>query len=74
MTWNVGGEERETQMVYVGVAKLLNGPIPDGYEVHHTCGNGRCINPLHLQVMSENDHRALHGLPPRRVKDPRVAS
>jgi len=32
------------------------GPIPPGYEVHHTCGNGRCVNPLHLQILTRAQH------------------
>lgn len=26
------------------------GPIPDGYEVDHLCGNTLCCNPKHLEA------------------------
>lgn len=35
------------------------GEIPDGYEVHHVCGNRRCVNPYHLETLSKHDHWAL---------------
>lgn len=37
------------------------GPIPDGYEIDHTCRNHRCVNPDHLEAVThtENVHRGL---------------
>lgn len=32
------------------------GPIPHGHEAHHTCGNGLCVNPLHLQILTRTQH------------------
>lgn len=34
----------------------IHGPLPKGYRVHRTCGNGRCVRPEHL---------AAEPLPPR---------
>lgn len=34
------------------------GPIPEGFEVDHMCRNRSCINPDHLQLLTNNDHRA----------------
>lgn len=36
------------------------GPIPPGHHVHHECGNRRCVNPDHLAVLSEAEHKGLH--------------
>lgn len=32
------------------------GAIPDGYDVHHKCGQSICVNPTHLEVLSRRDH------------------
>jgi hypothetical protein len=37
------------------------GPIQEGMEIHHLCGNKWCINIDHLAVMTTAAHRALHG-------------
>lgn len=36
-----------------------HGPIPVGYEVHHTCGNRLCVNILHLQLLTISEHHSL---------------
>lgn len=33
-------------------------PIPNGFQVHHTCRNKGCVNPKHLQAMSRAEHMA----------------
>lgn len=35
------------------------GPIPDGMQIDHVCGNVMCVNPAHLEVvtMAENMRR-----------------
>lgn len=42
---------------------LVIGPIPAGYEVHHTCGNRLCINPAHLQPLPGRAHRLVTDTP-----------
>lgn len=32
------------------------GPVPDKHEVHHTCYNRACCNPLHLEAVSHRDN------------------
>jgi hypothetical protein len=39
------------------------GDIPEGYEVHHVCGNRLCVNPFHLTVLSQTDHWRLGNSP-----------
>lgn len=35
----------------------LVGPIPDGYEVDHTCGNTVCCNPAHLEAVTQEENK-----------------
>lgn len=39
---------------------LFRGPIPEGLTIDHLCRNKRCVNPDHLEVVtqSENSRRA----------------
>jgi hypothetical protein len=37
------------------------GPIPDGHEVHHTCGVRHCVNPEHLATMPRSEHNLQPG-------------
>lgn len=36
----------------------FNGPIPDGWEVDHTCRNTLCINPAHLEAVTSEENIA----------------
>jgi hypothetical protein len=40
--------------------QITKKPIPDGFVVHHTCGNVNCINPNHLRLMLKEDHDSYH--------------
>lgn len=40
--------------------ELFVGPIPEGFDVHHSCEHQRCCNPDHLEALSELDHYRLH--------------
>lgn len=37
---------------------IWNGPIGFGETIHHRCLNPRCVNPAHLEVMSNSDNVA----------------
>lgn len=36
------------------------GDIPADMELHHVCGNRRCVNPEHLEPLSKAEHAARH--------------
>ncbi|MBU2527739.1 MAG: HNH endonuclease [Bacteroidetes bacterium] len=36
--------------------ELLKGSIPDGIVLHHNCQNPLCVNPQHLQPMTQRIH------------------
>ena len=43
--------------------ELHNGrKVKDGYVLHHKfkCGNKKCVNPMHLQEMTDSKHKSLH--------------
>lgn len=44
---------------HVAAYKFLVGPIPQGYEIDHTCRNTLCCNPDHLEAVTaqENNRR-----------------
>jgi len=40
--------------------ELVFGPIQQDLVIHHTCGNGKCVNPSHMQTMTVAEHRLIH--------------
>lgn len=34
--------------------------IPEGFHLHHRCGNLLCCNPKHLEPISPSDHALIH--------------
>lgn len=32
----------------------------EGLEAHHTCLNGWCVNPTHVEFLTKSEHRAIH--------------
>ena len=41
--------------------EALRGPIPEGMVAHHKCGNPQCVNPWHIELMSQGSHLIHHG-------------
>ena len=38
------------------IYERFKGPIPDGHDLHHECGNKRCVNPEHLTPVTKDIH------------------
>lgn len=53
----VGGKHVKAHRVSY---ELYMGEIPVGMEVHHVCGNKRCVNPRHLELVSKPEHLEIH--------------
>jgi hypothetical protein len=55
--YEVLGTNRVHRALYI----LLIGPIPDGLQLDHTCRNKPCINPAHMEPVTnlENKLRSL---------------
>ena len=45
---------------------LFIGPIPDGLNIDHLCRNKRCVNPAHLEAVTQREN-VLRGLIGRRT-------
>ncbi len=42
------------------VWEYVNGPIPNGFDVHHRCENTKCMNIKHLELIEHKEHSKLH--------------
>lgn len=47
-------------MIHYRAVMAHLGHSVEGMHVHHDCRNPLCINPDHLQVLTPEDHKALH--------------
>jgi hypothetical protein len=69
------------QMMWYGKAgyahrlsySLFVGPIPSGLVIDHLCRNRGCVNPDHLEVVTnqENLRRGIHSGPPKKSHCPK---
>jgi hypothetical protein len=49
----VNGKTRDAHAV---AYELIEGPVPDGLELDHTCRVRRCINPAHLEPVTHREN------------------
>jgi hypothetical protein len=52
----------EAEMFHRFIWRAHNGPIPEGHEINHKCGNRACQNVEHLECISGKDHAILTNL------------
>jgi hypothetical protein len=58
------------QVCYQGYPRLVHkllfehqcGPVPEGKELHHMCGNRACAEMSHVQVVTHREHMLLGNL------------
>ena len=44
------GRHNHVRYAHVWVWESINGPVPLGYELDHTCRNRACVEPSHLEL------------------------
>lgn len=49
-----------TRLAHVVAYELTVGPIPEGFQVHHDCGNKLCVNTRHMTPCTPAAHAARH--------------
>lgn len=50
--------KRKQVMAHRYYYRKYKGPIPEGHVVHHTCYNTLCINPEHLEAITQSSNIA----------------
>lgn len=52
--------DRKTYKGHRLVWETILGQLPLGVDLHHVCGNTRCLNVAHLEPLLHGSHAALH--------------
>lgn len=48
------------ELVHRRVWRLAGHELPEGFDVHHLCGNRGCVRVEHLDAMPHSEHMRLH--------------
>lgn len=59
----------ENWLVHRFLYEQLRGPIGDGLHLHHVCQTRACVNPDHLEEVTQAEHTARHGGIPQALRD-----
>ena len=50
----------KTHLAHRFVYEWLRGPIPQGHLLHHRCEEPMCVNPRHLEPVTQQQHQENH--------------
>ena len=56
---NENGYKPAQLQAHQAAYQLYKGPIPDKFDIDHTCKNTLCVNPDHLQAITHQQHSQL---------------
>jgi hypothetical protein len=51
-----GASDREPVPAHRFAYETLVGRIPDGHHLHHECQNKGCVNPAHLEAVTQGEN------------------
>lgn len=51
--WDKIRKRKTKRQAHIIAYETFIGPIPEGYEIDHTCKNTFCINPGHLEAVPQ---------------------
>ena len=60
---SIGTGDRRTALAHRVAYELLVGPIPEGLTLDHLCRNHGCVNPAHLEPVTQREN-VLRGVSP----------
>ena len=53
---NAGGRHGKSLQAHRVAYEFMVGPIPAGLQLDHLCRNKRCVNPLHLEAVTQREN------------------